>query len=322
VWSDPSGLELTDWRRDLAAAAPGPAGWLDELLARSVPAGTRLGGHGLDGTAVVDATASDEPPRHYARWLAAGASVVAANKRLFAGPRTAWQAARAAARASGAELRGEATVGAGLPVVAPLAALAASGDRVRRVDAVLSGTLNAVLCAVDAGEPLSAAVRAAHDAGLTEPHPWEDLNGLDVARKLVVLARLVGEPMGLGSLELADVEIEPLLPGDGWEGLDVDAFWNRLPEVDASLAARRDEAAGRGLRLRHVARLAHGRARVGVQAVGEGHPAWDLAGADNVIAVHSLRYDARPLVVRGPGAGPAVTAGGLFADLLSLVRRP
>jgi len=321
VWSDSAGLDLTDWRQDVAVAAPGEAGWLEELLARTVPAGTRLGGSGLGGTAVVDATASQAPPALYARWLAAGASVVAANKRLFAGPAAAWREARAAARGSGAELRYEATVGAGLPVVAPLAALAASGDRVRRIDAVLSGTLNAVLSAVGAGEPLSAAVRAAHDAGLTEPHPWEDLNGLDVARKLVILGRLTGADLGLANVELADVEIEPLLPGDGWDGLDLEAFWSRLPEADAALAQRRDEAAARGLRLRHVASLADGRARVAVEAVGEGHPAWDLAGADNLVAVRSLRYDSRPLVVRGPGAGPAVTAGGLFADLLALVRR-
>jgi aspartokinase/homoserine dehydrogenase 1 len=167
---------------------------------------------------------------------------------------------------------------------------------------------------LDRGEPLSAALARAHELGYTEPDPREDLGGRDVARKLLILARVAGH-----DLEPDDVEVEPLVAVEPWAGLDLDGFWRRLPEADAGLARRREAAAGRGRRLRYLASFADGRARVALEEVGPDHPCFDIAGTDNLIAIRSDRYRDSPLAVRGPGAGPAVTAAGVFADVLRAV---
>lgn len=299
--TDPGGLDLTGWRDQLATASPLTPARLDAAF---------LGAEGA-ARVLVDATASDAVPARYPDLLTRGIAVVSANKRLFAGPEASWKAAREAARYAGVPLLHETTVGAGLPILSTLEALVATGDHVTTIDGVLSGTLNAVLAGLAQGLTVSAAVRDAFNAGLTEPHPWEDLCGLDVARKLVILARLAGR-----SLELEDLEVEPLLPGSGWGELDLEAFWSRLPTADAELARRQQLAQSRGQRLRYLARLEGDRARVGLAEIGPEHPAWELSGPDNLVAFGTDRYNQGPLVIRGPGAGPKVTAAGLVADLL------
>lgn len=304
--TDPGGLDLGDWRGQLASAAAPTPGRLEAAF---------LGAEGARRV-VVDATASDDVPPTYVEWLRRGTSIVSANKRLFAGPAAAWQeAVTAAAAAADTSLLHETTVGAGLPILSTLEGLVGTGDRIRAIDGVLSGTLNAVLAGLEQGDTAAVAVRRAFEAGLTEPHPWEDLCGLDVARKLVILARGAGR-----LLELGDLVVEPLLPGPGWDGLDLDAFWQRLPEANSVLAARLEQARGRGCRLRYLARLEGDQARVGLFEIEPGHPAWELSGPDNLVSFTTDRYAERPLVIRGPGAGPQVTAAGLVADLLRLAR--
>jgi homoserine dehydrogenase len=202
-----------------------------------------------------------------------------------------------------------------LPILSTLEGLVATGDRIRAIDGVLSGTLNAVLAGLEQGDTVATAVRSAFDAGLTEPHPWEDLCGLDVARKLIILARGAGR-----LLELEDLVVEPLLPGGGGEALDLEAFWRRLPEANAALARRIEQARSRGRRLRYLARLEGDQARVGLFEIEPSHPAWELSGPDNLVSFTTDRYADRPLVIRGPGAGPRVTAAGLVADLLRVAR--
>ena len=305
VW-DHDGIDLGSWRQLLdQAPAFDPTGWREELFAaRESP------------RVLVDCTASDGMEEIYRAALRQGLGVVAANKRPFVGALDAWRALELEEQQGGGVLFFETTVGAGLPVHSTLRDLQRTGDRVLQVDGVLSGTLNAVLDRLSEARPLSVAVREAHEEGLTEPHPWEDLSGGDVARKLCILARRIGE-----GLEMSEIEVEPLLPGDGWDGLSLEAFWERLADVDAMFEERRRQADAEGKRLRYLASVKAGLARVALEAVDATHPAHGLTGPDNLVALTTTRYDATPLVVRGPGAGPAVTAAGVLADVLRAEER-
>lgn len=266
----------------------------------------------------VDCTASDDLAAFYPDLLRAGVALASANKRPFAGPQGDYDSLIAAANRGGAGLFFEATVGAGLPVLATLADLERTGDRVTRIDGVLSGTLNFVLDQVDKGTALSDAVREAHRLGYTEPHPAEDLAGDDVARKLCILARRVGM-----KIEPAAIACQPLIELPAAAKRELGSFWNALRDHDEPFAQLQRDAAKRGQRLRYVARLRREleagdqrRAVVGVRSVDATHPCFGVRGADNLVAIHSERYSDSPIVIRGPGAGPAVTAAGVLADLL------
>lgn len=261
---------------------------------------------------LVDCTASEKTADLFAPALEAGVAVVSANKKPFSGPSADFEALQAANRDGRAALFFETTAGAGLPVLSTLKALRATGDTVQRVDAVLSGTLNAIMDRLSADLPFSQAVRQAYDEGLTEPNPYDDLSGSDVMRKLCIIARLCGH-----AVEPDAVSVEPLLPADPWATIDLDGMWQRLPELDADFEARRAAAEADGCRLRYVASIDQdGTAQVSTQAVASDHPAYGLTGPDNLVAFTTARY-ASPLVVRGPGAGPDVTAAGVFADILA-----
>jgi len=256
---------------------------------------------------LVDCTASPAVAACYEELLAAGIHVVTPNKLRPAGPGAAW---RRLQQAGPGHLYYEATVGAGLPVVGPLTALVATGDRIRSIEGVLSGTLGFLTSELAAGRPFSEAVLRARQAGLTEPDPREDLSGADAARKLLILARLAGR-----ELEIEDVHVEPMLPRQ-WYDLPLEEFWRRLPELDEGMAARQREAAANGGRLCYLARLGEHEAHVALTTIPPGHPCAGLSGPDNLVAVMSDRYHTTPWVVRGPGAGPEVTAAGVFADVL------
>jgi bifunctional aspartokinase / homoserine dehydrogenase 1 len=260
-------------------------------------------------TALADCSADGNFGAWYQPLLEANIAIAAANKKPFAGSLNRWHQIRSAGRTTC--LGFEATVGAGLPVVGTLENLVRTGDRIQRIDGVLSGTCNAVLDRLAGGEDFSSALRAAFDLGLTEPHPYDDLAGEDVRRKLVILARLAGF-----ELEPDQVEVEPILPISPWSELSLEEFWTRLPEVDSAFTTRRAAAAAQGCRLRYLASVSAAGAKVALVPVATGHPAYDLAGPDNLVAIRTHRYASSPLVVRGPGAGPAVTATAVFANLL------
>ncbi len=257
----------------------------------------------------VDCTASPALPASYERMLAAGVSVVAANKIGFAATGAEWDRLREAAGRGGA-IYYETTVGAGLPVLRTVSDLAATGDQILRLQGVLSGTLGYLCDEVMKGCRFSEAVKGAYDLGYTEPDPRDDLSGLDVARKLVILARSAGL-----QLEPEDVEVEPLLPREAADG-PIETFWDRLPQLDDPMEGSRADAAASGGRLVYLGTVEAGSARVGLEVVPMEHPCWSLHGSENLILVVSERYRTVPLVVRGPGAGPAVTAAGVFADVL------
>jgi aspartokinase/homoserine dehydrogenase 1 len=203
-------------------------------------------------------------------------------------------------------------VGAGLPIIQTLRDLRETGDDIRRIEGILSGTLSYLFNVWDGRQPFSALVRDAKESGYTEPDPRDDLSGMDVARKLIIL----GREMGL-RLELADVEVESLIPAS-LASCSPDVFLDRLSELDALMLARLESARAEGRVLRYVGILdaATARATVGLAALERSHPFANINLTDNIVRFVTSRYDQNPLVVQGPGAGPAVTAGGVFADLL------
>ena len=262
---------------------------------------------------VLDCSASGDVADRYAGWLARGVHVAVANKQAGAGPIERHAAIRRAAAEGGARWRYDATVGAGLPILGTLRDLVDTGDEIRAVEGILSGTLAWLFNAYDGKSGFSTLVRRAKELGYTEPDPRDDLSGLDVARKLVILARECG-----WSTRLEDVTVEGLVPAQ-LGGVALNEFLERLGELDGPIGARFEDARSRGLVLRYVARLsADGEARVGLAALPPTHAFAHGRGTDNVVQFTTARYATNPLVVQGPGAGPEVTAAGLFADLLRI----
>nr|WP_193570556.1 homoserine dehydrogenase [Luteibacter yeojuensis] len=269
-----------------------------------------VAGDGGEPAVLADCSASDVVADRYAGWLAAGIHVVTPNKRAASGPLERWRRIGVAAGASGARLHYEGTVGAGLPVVQTLRDLLDTGDELVAVEGMLSGTLAWLFNRFDGSTPFSALVREAHALGYTEPDPRDDLSGMDVARKLVILAREAGV-----ALSLEDVEVRGLVPDD-LAACSPDAFMESLDALDAPMAARLAAARAAGGVLRHVARLDGRRAAVGVETIEPDHAFAHARLTDNVIRFATRRYCDNALVVQGPGAGPEVTAAAVFADLL------
>jgi bifunctional aspartokinase / homoserine dehydrogenase 1 len=269
---------------------------------------------------LVDCTAAEGMERLYREAFRRGIHVVAANKKPLALPFAERERLLHDARAHHRAYLYETTVGASLPVIETLKNLVRTGDRVQRIDGSLSGTLGFLSHAVTSGEPLSQAVRTARDRGYTEPHPRDDLSGLDVARKALILARELGL-----RVELEDVAVEPFVPREALAEDDPEAFLRSLRALDASFAdsVQRYRASGKVLRylVQIVPDAVDGRqVRVGPVAVDADHPATGLKGAEALIAFTTERYRDYPLIVRGAGAGGDVTAAGVLADVLRLAQ--
>jgi aspartokinase/homoserine dehydrogenase 1 len=260
---------------------------------------------------IIDCSASANVASHYARWLAAGIHVVTPNKKANSAAYGEYQRVQEARRAAGAHYLYEATVGAGLPVIQTLRDLRETGDEIRRIEGMFSGTLAYLFNTWDGSQAFSSVVKHAKQLGYTEPDPRDDLSGMDVARKLIILAR----EMGL-KLELGDVKVESLVPG-ALADCGVDDFLERLTEFDAPMLGRLEAARARGHVLRYVGSVSvDGKAEVGLVELPTSHPFANIALTDNIVRFQTARYDQNPLIVQGPGAGPAVTAAGVFADLL------
>ncbi len=267
----------------------------------------------LPHSVIIDCTASDAVAARYAGWLGRGIHVITPNKKAFSGDFDYYRSLRQSARAGSAHYFYETTVGAALPIVGTLRDLIHTGDEVRTVQGILSGTLAYLFNVYDGSEPFSAIVRKARDSGYTEPDPRDDLSGMDVARKLTILARELGQPV-----EIGDFPVENLVP-EALRDLEIDDFLAGLEDYDDAIRARYEKARDAGRRLRYLAYLdADGSARVGLDAVPDGHAFSNINLTDNIVQFETARYSANPLVVQGPGAGPEVTAGGVFGDLLRL----
>jgi bifunctional aspartokinase / homoserine dehydrogenase 1 len=294
------GVDLADWR---GALEGGEALDLDRLVAH-------VNADHLPHAVLIDATASEAVAERYAGWLEAGIHVVTPNKRANTGPHAAYARLR---DVRGAHYLYETTVGAGLPVLHTLRDLVQTGDTVERIEGILSGTLSYLFNAYDGEVPFSELVRAARDKGYTEPDPRDDLSGMDVARKVVILAREAGLP-----LELEQVAVDGLTPR-GLLDVDVTTFLRRLPELDEPMAERLADARAAGEVLRFVGWVDRsGAASVGLRRFPADHAFARIRLTDNIVQFTTRRYADNPLVVQGPGAGPEVTAAGVFADLLRL----
>lgn len=261
---------------------------------------------------IADVTASLHVQDHYSEWLKQGISVVAANKGIFAGPEAKYKELLASSKAGGARLLHETTVGAGLPVLGTLGGLVASSHEVETVEGILSGTLAFVLGQVAGGKmSLSEAVKEAKNLGYTEPDPRDDLNGMDVARKAVILGRLAG----LEGVELSKMNIESLVP-EPLRDCSVDDFLNKLSDYDAEMATRVANVEANNNVLHYAAKVdvKRNKVEVGLQACEASHP-FNNAGTDNMMAI-STNFYTKPLVVQGAGAGGDVTATGVLSDIL------
>lgn len=265
------------------------------------------------GDIVVDATASETVADWHAEWLGRGIHVITANK---LGNGSALVRAQAIGRArvqSGARYGDSATVGAGLPLLRSLRALVAGGDRIHRVEGILSGSLAWLFNHYDGMRPFSGFVRAARDAGYTEPDPRIDLSGEDVRRKLLILARAAGL-----DLHGEQVRVESLVP-ESLAALPLAEFDAQLESLDAPLRQRFRDAYRNGEKLRFVGSFDTDSARVGLQALPNDHALCAGGGTDNRVAIFSDRYPQQPLVIQGPGAGAEVTAAALLDDVLAIV---
>jgi bifunctional aspartokinase / homoserine dehydrogenase 1 len=264
-------------------------------------------------TVVIDCTASAVVAGQYRDWLARGIHVVTPNKKANSGTLPYYRALQEAKRDAGTHYLYEATVGAGLPVIQTLRDLRGTGDDITQIEGIFSGTLAYLFNVFDGSASFSSIVHAAKAKGYTEPDPRDDLSGVDVARKLIIL----GREMGL-TLEIADVQVEGLVP-EALSQCSVEEFMARLPESDAAMAAALADARAKNQVLRYVGRIdAAGKATVGLMRLEAKHAFANIALTDNVVRFATRRYCDNPLIVQGPGAGPEVTAAGVFSDLLRL----
>lgn len=269
----------------------------------------------LANPVLVDCTAAEAIVDAYAGFAEAGFAIATPNKKLASGPLP--RLLRVQAALAGRAFRNETNVGAGLPVLSTLRDLLSGGDRVARVEGILSGSLSFLCGLLEDGAVFSEAIHEAKRLGFTEPDPREDLSGLDAARKALILHRELG-----GRCELDQVGIESLLPESFDAAGTVEAFLLHAKALDAPLRDHAKALKDRGKAIRIVAEADASGARVRVRALPEGHPLRAVRDGENALAFHTESYAEKPLVVRGYGAGAAVTAGGLLADLLKIGSRP
>jgi len=294
------------------------AKWREEFESKAEPLDlARLAAHvrpsHLPHAVLIDATASSELAPLYPEWLASGLHIISPNKKANTGSMKDYRLIRESAKKSGRHFLYSTNVGAGLPIIQTLRDLRATGDVLRMVQGIFSGTLSYIFNQYDGARPFSEIVGEAREKGYTEPDPREDLSGQDVVRKLVILAREAGF-----ATEVNEVEVESLVP-PALRASSKEEFMRRLPEMDLSMAERFADARAAGQVLRYVGSIDRdGRARVGLETLPASHAFAHVTGTDNIVLFKTDRYLQQPLVVRGPGAGPEVTAAGVFADLLRL----
>ncbi len=301
---DEQRLDLPKWR---ASLENGVAMDAEKLVAH-------IQADYLPHAVLIDCTANQAVADRYADWLRRGIHVITPNKRAHSGPIAYYEDLKRLSSGSRAHFLYEATVGAGLPIIQTLKDLVATGDEIRSISGIFSGTLAYLFNLFDGTRPFSEIVREAKAKGYTEPDPRDDLSGTDVARKAVILAREAGL-----TLELTEISVESLVPA-ALKDASVEEFLKRLPDFDEPMAERVAGAKQAGQVLRYVAAIdvRAGKAKVGLESFGPKHPFANISLTDNIVQFETGRYCDNPLIIRGPGAGPAVTAGGIFADLLRL----
>jgi len=298
------GIELTNVADALASAETSAiATFTDAIIERN-----------LRNSIFVDVTASETVVEQYGKLLSKSVSIIACNKVAASSEFENYSTLKNTAREYAANFFFETNVGAGLPVINTLNDLLRSGDKVRRIEAVLSGTLNFVFNNYDGSRPFAEVVRQAQDEGYTEPDPRLDLSGTDVARKILILARESGHRM-----EMGDIANEGFLPQSCLQGT-VEDFYLEMLNHESHFRKLLDDAMSQGKMLKYIASLTDGTASVGLQSIGPDHNFANLSGKDNAVLFYTDRYPEQPLVVKGAGAGADVTAAGVFADIIRASR--
>jgi bifunctional aspartokinase / homoserine dehydrogenase 1 len=270
-------------------------------------------GMNVANSVFVDCTASEEVAGIYQSLLESNISVVTANKIASSSSYEAYSKLKSTAREKGVKFYFETNVGAGLPIIAPINDLVRSGDKIVRLEAVVSGTLNFIVNALSEDKPLSVVIQEAKEKGFSEPDPRVDLSGTDVVRKLLILARESGY-----QLEKSDVEVEPFVPAEYIDLPNLDLFMEKVVALNPEFEMRRKKLASEGKRLRYAARLNNGKAKVGLVEVDKNHPFYDLEGSNNIVLIWSENYFEHPMQIKGYGAGADVTAAGVFADIIKV----
>lgn len=267
----------------------------------------------LPNSIFVDCTASDEVAFRYKEILDSSISVVTPNKRANSGSSEYYQQLKQSALKHNVKFLYETNVGAGLPIISTITDLVTSGDEILKIEGVMSGTLSYIFTSFTNGKTFTQIVKEAQEKGFTEPDPREDLNGMDVARKLLILARETGF-----SLELKNIKVENLVPLPARNAKSTKEFFIKLKKHDREFETKRKNAETYGNVLRYIASLRNGKASISLQEVNHTHPFYSLSESDNIFALYTKHYKDRPIVVKGPGAGADVTASGVFADILRI----
>jgi aspartokinase/homoserine dehydrogenase 1 len=301
-------LDLDCWREDLEAK--GRPWTIDDVIAIRENLG-------LLNPTIIDCTTDEDLALQYVRFLSNGFNVVAANKKANTASLDYYREMREAAAKNFRKFLYETNVGAGLPVIDTMQGLMRSGDQLKTFEGILSGSLSMIFGLMEDGMPLSAAVAKAMEMGFTEPDPRDDLSGMDVARKLLIVAREVGM-----QLELDDIDVEPAVPLDAVSHVDRSELINALQSLDEDFATRIRAADAEDKVLRYVGRIEDGKCRVAIEAVPARKPLGAIRDGENALVLHTHYYQPIPLVLRGYGAGGAVTAAGVFGDILRTVWRP
>jgi aspartokinase/homoserine dehydrogenase 1 len=310
---DRNGINLSQWEEDgkfsIAQLRTGlkaaEASDLERLKEEVI-------GMNIFNSVFVDCTASADVAGLYEAFLSSNISVVAANKVAASSDYDNYARLKATARKRGVKYLFETNVGAGLPIINTINDLINSGDKILKLEAVLSGTLNFIFNTISEDVPFSETVRRAKEEGYAEPDPRVDLSGKDVIRKLVILSREAGYKMNQ-----EDVEKHLFIPQSFFDG-SLEDFWKNLPSLDAQFEAERKEVEAAHQHWRFVAKLENGKGSVSLERVGERHPFYDLEGSNNIILITTERYNQYPMLIQGYGAGASVTAAGVFADIMSI----
>ncbi|MCX6326625.1 MAG: bifunctional aspartate kinase/homoserine dehydrogenase I [Bacteroidia bacterium] len=304
MYIDKKGISLDNYRETLKTS--GEKGDISGFIQQM----TRLN---LRNSVFIDCTADENVASRYVDILSNYVSIVTANKIACSSEYSYYQQLRTIANEQGVRFMYETTVGAGLPIIKTISDLVVSGDKILKIEAVLSGTMNFIFNELSPEMPLSAAIRKAREKGYSEPDPRVDLSGTDVVRKILILAREAGYP-----IEKNDVLVNKFLPDECFEG-DLNDFFEKVKELDAEFEQKRKELSRQNKKWRFFATLDHGKAKVELLTIGADHPSFNLDGSNNIIMLTTNRYHELPMVIKGYGAGSEVTAAGVFADLMRVV---
>lgn len=298
------GLELDNWKENLISngETSSVSGFIDKMIEFN-----------LQNSVFIDCTSSAEVVNGYEKVLKHSISISTPNKLASSGDLTYFKKLKSLAAKNDVKFWYETNVGAGLPVITTLNDLKNSGDKILKIEGVLSGTLSYIFNSFVEGTKFSEVVKTAKEKGFTEPDPRDDLNGMDVARKILILSREVGI-----DLSLEDIEIKNLLPKSCIDAKSVEAFFDELEKSNDYFEKLRTDAHKAGKVLRYIAKMENSKASVGLESVDQSNPFYGLDGSDNMISYTTDRYLERPLVIKGPGAGAEVTAAGVFAEIISL----